>query len=785
MARLSTSGFETNNLLQTEWSSIPTQNGTLAIITTTPHSGTYCLQAAQGGSAGHNIVLLALTSAATSGTHFLSFAFKIVTDPGAYPHCVASFRNSGGGSTGGGPIEIHLISGPKLAIRNRLTATTTNGTTTLSLNTWYVVQIKVVIADSPNGSVELKIGTNVEASQTNTDTLDGTNGMRGFQLGGQLGDGATSKANWEYHYDDVILNDATGSFQTDYPAIGSKIALMVPSSDVAVAWTKAGTTPAATNWQGVDDEPGTPNDGTDFNQKGDASGEDKLGASSLPAEVPSNADMISMDVYGRVGSDATGTRTMALKVWDEAGTGTQGPSVNCSINGWKILATAEHQVFDLGTRTKANVNSFNIGYVSTGGASANKNISALWANVEWIESADITLALTGVAATAAVGIVGAALALALSGVLGTASPGSAGMSAALSGVSGTSSVGTVTPQTSAPLAGVAGTGAVGTVAPQVSLPLAGVLGTGAVGAVAPQASVALAGVAATGAVGTVAPQSSAPLTGVAATGAVGTVTASISGDLTLPLTGVAGTGAVGAVAPQLSVPLTGVAGAGAVGSVGIGAALSGVSATGSPGTLAPQASAPLTGVLGTGAVGTVAPQTSIPLTGVLGTGAVGTVAPQVSVALLGVAGTGAVGTVGPQASIALLGVAGTGAAGTASPAISKALTGVAATGAVGTVTASIGGDLTLPLTGVAAAGSVGGVAPQTSVALTGVAPTAAVGELTAGVLRPAGMRPGAGPGTVRGSPHMASRTADSPDSSRAADLPGSNRGADIPTSKRS
>jgi len=110
---------------------------------------------------------------------------------------------------------------------------------------------------------------------------------------------------------------------------------------------------------------------------------------------------------------------------------------------------------------------------------------------------------------------------------------------------------------------------------------------------------------------------------------------------------------------------------------------------------------------------------------------------------------------------------------------------VSATGAVGTVTASIGGDLTLPLTGVAAAGSVGGVAPQTSVALTGVAPTAAVGELTAGVLRPAGMRPGAGPGTVRGSPHMASRTADSPDSSRAADLPGSNRGADIPTSKRS
>jgi hypothetical protein len=49
--------------------------------------------------------------------------------------------------------------------------------------------------------------------------------------------------------------------------------------------------------------------------------------------------------------------------------------------------TAEHQVLDLGTRTKANVQDFDIGYDNiTDDATRDRRVSALWANVEWIEA---------------------------------------------------------------------------------------------------------------------------------------------------------------------------------------------------------------------------------------------------------------------------------------------------------------------------------------------------------------------------------------------------------------
>jgi len=111
-----------------------------------------------------------------------------------------------------------------------------------------------------------------------------------------------------------------------------------------------------------------------------------------------------------------------------------------------------------------------------------------------LASSDVTIALTGVAASAAVGLVGVALAVALTGN--------------------------------------AATGAVGTVTPSI-------------GVVA-----SLTGVAATSAVGTLGDTHTIALTGPSATGAVGTVSPSISGPLTLPITGVSATGAVGTLGAQ-------------------------------------------------------------------------------------------------------------------------------------------------------------------------------------------------------------------------------------------
>ena len=388
-ARLHTSGFETNNLIATEWNSIPTQNGTLAVDATTPRSGTYNLDVAQGGTGGRNLLERAVTATVkTSGTLFGCFGFRIVTAPATFPHTIFAWRNVAGSAAGGGPVEVRLTTGPKIQIYNTLTATATDGTTTLSTATWYVVCEKVTISDTV-GVIELRLNNGVEATQTNVDTLDGANGLTRVGLGGQL----QALANWEYRFDDVKVNDETGTFETGYPTWNAKIALLKPASDQTVTWTKTGANcSATTNTDCVDDEPGLPDDASGYNASAVALNEDRLNSTTLPAEVPSDADMISLTVYDRWdGNGNTGTRTGRHLIWDEASAQTNGPThARCDVvaGTWSIATSAQHSVFDLGTRTKANVEAFDLGYEPINAAEC--RITSIWGNVEWVEAPLVT-----------------------------------------------------------------------------------------------------------------------------------------------------------------------------------------------------------------------------------------------------------------------------------------------------------------------------------------------------------------------------------------------------------
>jgi hypothetical protein len=219
-------------------------------------------------------------------------------------------------------------------------------------------------------------------------------------------------------------------------------------------------------------------------------------------------------------------------------------------------------------------------------------------------AADVTVALTGVSATGAIGAFALGIALALGGVSATGAVGTVAPTQGITGVSSASAVGAVVPNITVALSGVASVGSVGALATDRAVALSGVAGTGAVGSISPGSAAALVGVSGSGAAGSVSPSTDIPLSGVAGTGAVGTVTAFTG--LNLPLTGVAGTGEVGNVAVDVSAALAGVAGSGTIGSVAPGQGVSGVSGTGAVGALTPGMSLALSGVVATGAVGSVA-----------------------------------------------------------------------------------------------------------------------------------------------------------------------------------
>lgn len=84
-------------------------------------------------------------------------------------------------------------------------------------------------------------------------------------------------------------------------------------------------------------------------------------------------------------NNITAGGTMALKVWDEGGSGTEGPTMTVNSTTWRILTGVEHQAYDISAKTKASLDSFSAGYIAKSGA-VEKRISALWANVEWIEA---------------------------------------------------------------------------------------------------------------------------------------------------------------------------------------------------------------------------------------------------------------------------------------------------------------------------------------------------------------------------------------------------------------
>lgn len=140
-----------------------------------------------------------------------------------------------------------------------------------------------------------------------------------------------------------------------------------------------------------------------------------------------------------------------------------------------------------------------------------------------------------------------AVTLSLSGVSGTSALGSmlAAGSLALSGVSAAGSVGSLVG--GQPLVGVAALGAAGSLAPSVTLALSGVAATGAINALSVSGAFVLSGVAGTGAAGSLAVSDTVALVGAAGIGAVGSLGVVVDVNVTVALSGVLGTGAVGSL----------------------------------------------------------------------------------------------------------------------------------------------------------------------------------------------------------------------------------------------
>jgi hypothetical protein len=139
----------------------------------------------------------------------------------------------------------------------------------LPVNEWIFIEVKIVIAGSPNGSVLIKINGVTEINATGINT--GTGYVSSFDFSHQHG----SETSFSAYLDDLIVGDGTGDSNTIPPG-DARVEYLLPIG----AGSKTEFTPlAGTNWGNVDDTPG--HDDADYNSSPDTGATDVFAMSNL------------------------------------------------------------------------------------------------------------------------------------------------------------------------------------------------------------------------------------------------------------------------------------------------------------------------------------------------------------------------------------------------------------------------------------------------------------------------------------------------------------------------
>ena len=341
------------------------------IVTTPVYSGTYAMRANRITS-GTASLRRDLAAADTTGTYCQQMRLRRATGTPSAATIVHQVRSS----TSTDAWQISVDTSNVLSLINANDASSITGPT-LTIDTWYQVESCVLLSTTV-GTLELKVDGVSQGTLTGKNTLP-TN-VNYFYWGI-----FNTVVTADFYFDDIVLNTELGTVFNSWPN-GERIALLKPASDNTVLWTKTGANcSGTTNTDCVDDQPGTPDDASGYTMSATANQEDRLNVGTLPAEVPSDADMLVLDVYYRWGGNGnTGTREGRTLIWDEASVQTNGPTHNrCDFAAgtWNIATTANHQVFDLGARSKANVEAFDLGYEPLN--SAECRVTSLWGNVGW------------------------------------------------------------------------------------------------------------------------------------------------------------------------------------------------------------------------------------------------------------------------------------------------------------------------------------------------------------------------------------------------------------------
>ena len=386
--RLWSSGFELQNTPTNteEWDSV---TGTLDISTATKRSGDASGRVQSLSSGTEESVTQTFASSNGNGPYFFRTYLNIATFPATNTeNRVFEFKDSGGTARA------------YLTLANSSDGTTQtlklydedgqvgSASSDLATSQWYRVEVKYDSSGTgATDTVEARIdGTNFATSLTR----DLTNGVTQIVLGGNLNGEAQTTGEW--FFDDVALNQNSGSVQNGYPGEGKIVHLRPNANGDATAWT--GT------YADIDDT--DPDEATTRAYISTVNSIEEAGITdSSTAGIGSNDTISLVSVGARFNTSASATMVFNVRLKDTSNapvmksgqivsTGTTWyTNKNAAPRPYPI--TAYTRPFRSSSWTVSDLDSAQIGVQETVDTTSNIQVTALWALVEYQPAPGITV----------------------------------------------------------------------------------------------------------------------------------------------------------------------------------------------------------------------------------------------------------------------------------------------------------------------------------------------------------------------------------------------------------
>jgi hypothetical protein len=383
MARIWSSGFELNSTTaNVELTTISSST----IQTSVVRSGTYAQQSnsfVEGGSYQY-------VASATQGLYIARWYYRLDDAP-AGDMSVMLFRTGGGGKVG-----IRVNSSGALELWNIEDSTQIGSdSSALTLGQWYRVELSLDTTTLATSAADVRID--------GTSFASGTANLAGAPDRILWGDD-TGGSSFNQYFDDIAINDSTGSFQNLWPGEGSIIHLRPNAAGDNTDFS----TNADSNWEAVDEV--TPDDTTTRNSATSLDDIDdyNLSASGLTSET---INCVQVGVRYAFTGDTTPPQFVTRIKATASGTVEESSAISYLSTAYHTNANAAPRnygltLYDLpGASTTAwtptELDTAQIGVrISTGGSSNAVRISTMWLLVDYVaQSTEETAAVSPLTAS--------------------------------------------------------------------------------------------------------------------------------------------------------------------------------------------------------------------------------------------------------------------------------------------------------------------------------------------------------------------------------------------------